>query len=134
MRKNTTMAVCVFFLVLTSAPALAQTYKFDCPDPKTSEVWLTIEVDMKKQTVRHWNTMFGTARGPFGPHEAKITQEQIVWKTIIAKGREGSMSGSLTTWTLSRKTLSLRIRDEANYIQGTGDWTYESPPRSCKAG
>ena len=82
-----------FFTALVVLPhtAAAQLFKFQCVAPtKAAHVF---EINAKGQTVRHWAKPFpDVTNGPYGPYEARITSEQIVWRVATTKGK-GPVAG-----------------------------------------
>src|SRR5205085_251791 len=99
-------------LILQISLANAQTFKFECLAP--TKAVQVVEIDVKAQMARLWaKPLPDITRGPFGPFEARIAQDQIVFREAKTVGRATTM----TTYTLIRKTQSLRIRIEYNWDQ-----------------
>ena len=106
-----------------SAPAQAEVIRMVC-SPQDKPVTRIIEIDTVKQQARQWAVMSPTVtNGPFGPYNADINGDKIVWMSVSAGGK----AISTTRYVIDR--VNKLMTTDISYNWDQDPW-HESAP--CK--
>src|SRR5258708_1290432 len=112
-RLMTIYLVAITVLTLSASAARAEIIRMEC-SPESKSVTRIIEIDPVKKQVTHWAKLSPTVtNGPFGPSDADVNEDKIVWMKVVTAGK----AMNTTRYVIDRIKKSMTIDISYNYDQ-----------------
>jgi hypothetical protein len=78
----------IMLLVLSASFAKAEIILMECNPEKNKSLTRIILIDTVKKQATHWAKFSPTqTNGPFGPYNADISDEKVVWINVSTSGK-----------------------------------------------